>query len=47
MVKLTLEELLGRVLLEQSFMSNRSLEIAEQEVEDWQDFLFVVASKLG
>jgi hypothetical protein len=45
--QLTLEELLGRVFLEQCLMSDRSLEVIDEKVEDRQNLIFGIAGELG
>ena len=44
--RLTLEELLASVFLEQRLMSDRSVEVVDEQLKDWSDLFLVVASKL-
>lgn len=44
---LTFQELLARILLEESFMSDRSLKIVNHEVEDRSDLFLAIPSELS
>jgi len=46
-VLLTLEESLASILLEEGFMSDRSGQIINHELEDWFNFFFVVSRVVG